>query len=601
VHAVAQGRKFGEVWLVGAGPGDPGLLTVRGRELLSTADVVVADRLATAVLLAEAPPTAEIIHVGKSPTARSWRQEEINAVLVDRALAGARVVRLKGGDPYVLGRGGEEAAACAEAGVPCAVVPGITSALAVPALAGIPVTHRDVAQEIAIVSGHLPPGHPASTVDWSGLAASKATIVILMGVARLMAIADALLAGGRAESTPVAMIERGATPAQRVLRTTLDALAVDAIAAGVRSPAVIVVGEVAARDDASATPDALPLASTPPLSGTPAQTGTFPATGPLPSNTLLSAGGSPRAVARPLAGIRILVARTRPRPGLLARELRTLGADAVETVVVRPVPAPDAGPQLVAALPGAAALLLADPDEVAAVVAALRRAGTDVRALAGLALVAARPDAAAALDALGLATITPDDLAATNPDVQSARTPDGQSARTPDGQSARTPDGQSARTPDGQSARTPDGQSARAPGGQAVVTSGGEAAAAVAPVLIVGAAEPPAGGPWTVRRVRLLTDETAEPDPRIAEEVRHGDFDVVALASSTAARGTAELYGPLPPDLLVAAMGRRSAEACESAGLRVDIVPAEPGVRPLADAVADFITATRAALDAPDS
>jgi uroporphyrinogen III methyltransferase/synthase len=577
VHAVAQGRKFGEVWLVGAGPGDPGLLTVRGRELLSTADVVVADRLATAVLLAEAPPTAEIIHVGKSPTARSWRQEEINAVLVDRALAGARVVRLKGGDPYVLGRGGEEAAACAEAGVPCAVVPGITSALAVPALAGIPVTHRDVAQEIAIVSGHLPPGHPASTVDWSGLAASKATIVILMGVARLMAIADALLAGGRAESTPVAMIERGATPAQRVLRTTLDALAVDAIAAGVRSPAVIVVGEVAARDDASATPDALPLASTPPLSGTPAQTGTFPATGPLPSNTLLSAGGSPRAVARPLAGIRILVARTRPRPGLLARELRTLGADAVETVVVRPVPAPDAGPQLVAALPGAAALLLADPDEVAAVVAALRRAGTDVRALAGLALVAARPDAAAALDALGLATITPDDLAATNPDVQSARTPDGQSARTPDGQSAR------------------------APGGQAVVTSGGEAAAAVAPVLIVGAAEPPAGGPWTVRRVRLLTDETAEPDPRIAEEVRHGDFDVVALASSTAARGTAELYGPLPPDLLVAAMGRRSAEACESAGLRVDIVPAEPGVRPLADAVADFITATRAALDAPDS
>ena len=569
MHAVAQGRKFGEVWLVGAGPGDPGLLTVRGRELLSTADVVVADRLATAVLLAEAPPTAEIIHVGKSPTARSWRQEEINAVLVDRALAGARVVRLKGGDPYVLGRGGEEAAACAEAGVPCAVVPGITSALAVPALAGIPVTHRDVAQEIAIVSGHLPPGHPASTVDWSGLAASKATIVILMGVARLMAIADALLAGGRAESTPVAMIERGATPAQRVLRTTLDALAVDAIAAGVRSPAVIVVGEVAARDDASATPDALPLASTPPLSGTPAQTGTFPATGPLPSNTLLSAGGSPRAVARPLAGIRILVARTRPRPGLLARELRTLGADAVETVVVRPVPAPDAGPQLVAALPGAAALLLADPDEVAAVVAALRRAGTDVRALAGLALVAARPDAAAALDALGLATITPDDLAATNPDVQSAR--------------------------------TPDGQSARAPGGQAVVTSGGEAAAAVAPVLIVGAAEPPAGGPWTVRRVRLLTDETAEPDPRIAEEVRHGDFDVVALASSTAARGTAELYGPLPPDLLVAAMGRRSAEACESAGLRVDIVPAEPGVRPLADAVADFITATRAALDAPDS
>ncbi|MCL9796714.1 uroporphyrinogen-III C-methyltransferase [Frankia sp. AgKG'84/4] len=282
---------------MGAGPGDPGLLTVRGRELLAAADVVVVDRLAGAMLLDHAPSSAEIIHVGKSPTTRSWSQEEINAVLVDRARAGARVVRLKGGDPYVFGRGGEEAEACAAAGVPCGVVPGVTSALAVPALAGVPVTHRDAAQEIVIVSGHLSPGHPGSTVDWAGLAASRATIVVLMGVARLMDIADALLAGGRAEATPVAVIERGATPAQRVLRTTLDALAVDAIAAGVRSPAVIVVGEVAARDDAAVD------------------------------------------LTRPLAGVRVLVARTRPRPGRLAIELRALGADAVETVVARPAPA----------------------------------------------------------------------------------------------------------------------------------------------------------------------------------------------------------------------------------------------------------------------
>jgi uroporphyrinogen III methyltransferase/synthase len=491
VHAVAYGRIAGEVWLVGAGPGDPGLLTVRGRELLETADVVVVDRLAAAVLLDAAPPDAEIIHVGKSPTARSWAQEEINAVLVDRARAGARVVRLKGGDPYVLGRGGEEAQACAEAGVACAVVPGITSALAVPALAGIPVTHRDLAQELAIVSGHLPPGHPDSTVDWAGLAASRATIVILMGVARLMDIADALLAGGRGEATPVAVIERGATPAQRVLRTTLDALAIDAIAAGVRSPAVIVVGEVAARNDA------------------------------------------PAAGAAPLAGVRVLVARTRPRPGLLARRLRQLGAEAVETVVARPAPLDDAGAALLAALPGAAGFIFADPDEVAAVAALLRQAGTDVRALAGLTLVAARPDVADALDAMGLAATTVDELAADAVD----------------------------------------------PGPE---------------VFIVGAADLPAGGPWTPRRVPLLTDVTADPDPRIADELRHGDFDIAAFASSTAARSTAELYGPLPPDLLVAAMGRRSAQACEAAGMRVDIVPAEPGVRPLATAVADFVIASRA-------
>ncbi|WP_391530626.1 uroporphyrinogen-III C-methyltransferase, partial [Candidatus Frankia nodulisporulans] len=248
-----DGHAAGEVWLVGAGPGDPGLLTVRGRDLLATADVIVVDRLALAVLDGAPPdgaPPAQIIHVGKSATAPSWSQERINALLVERARAGARVVRLKGGDPYVLGRGGEEAEACAAAGVRCTVVPGVTSALAVPALAGIPVTHRDVAQEIAIISGHLAPGHPDSTVDWPGLAASRATLVILMGVARLIAITEALLDGGRPEATPVAVIERGGTAAQRVLRTTLDGLAVDAIAAGVRSPAVIVIGEVAARNDA---------------------------------------------------------------------------------------------------------------------------------------------------------------------------------------------------------------------------------------------------------------------------------------------------------------------------------------------------------------
>ena len=237
----------GHVWLVGAGPGDPGLVTVRGRELLSEADVVVTDRLAAGVLGEWARPDAEIVHVGKSPGSRSRTQDEVNELLVERALAGRSVVRLKGGDPFLLGRGGEEAEACAAAGVGCTVVPGVPSAIAVPAYAGIPVTHRDLAQDVVIVSGHLPPGHPDSTVDWLALGASAATVVILMGVARLLGVAEALLAGGRPGNTPAAVIERGSTPAQRVLRTTLDALAVDAIAAGVRSPAVVVVGEVAAR------------------------------------------------------------------------------------------------------------------------------------------------------------------------------------------------------------------------------------------------------------------------------------------------------------------------------------------------------------------
>lgn len=532
----------GGVWLVGAGPGDPGLLTVRGRDLLAAADVVVTDRLAAASILEAVRPGAEVIGVGKSPTTRSRTQEEINEILVDRAGAGARVVRLKGGDPFVLGRGGEEAEACAAAGIPCVVVPGVTSALAAPAYAGIPVTHRGVAQDVAIVSGHLPPGHPESTVDWAALAASRSTIVILMGVARLMAIADALLAGGRPGATPVAVVERGATPAQRVLRTTLDALAIDAIAMGIRSPAVIVVGEVAAREDAPVPPIGVdvdldhhldhhqdhaldPEAGGSAGAGIPGAARAAGAAGSVASAGLVASAGSAGWGSRPLTGIRILVPRTRSRPGLLAGRLRRLGAEAVETIVSRPAAAGD-GTGLVAALPGADRLLLADADEVAAIVTLLRRAGADVRALAGLALGAAGDEAAAALEALGLA-VDRDDPPAAGPGV-----------------------------------------------------------------VIVGAAAPPSEA-REVRRVNLLADLVAPPDPRIAEELRHGDFDIAAFASSTAARSTAELYRTLPPDLLVAAMGRRTVLACEEAGMRVDIVPTEPGVHPLASAIAEFVRSSR--------
>jgi uroporphyrin-III C-methyltransferase/precorrin-2 dehydrogenase/sirohydrochlorin ferrochelatase len=234
----------GSVVLVGGGPGDPGLVTVRGRQAVAGADVVVADHLAPQALLASLPPEVEVIDASKLPRGRSMAQEQINALLIDRARQGKRVVRLKGGDPFVFGRGYEELEACAAAGVPVEVVPGITSAIAVPGLAGIPVTHRGMTHEFVVVSGHVPPGHPASLVDWAALGRLRGTVVVLMGVDTAPAIAAALVAHGRAAETPVAVISDGATPAQRVFRTTLTGLAQTIADEDVRPPAVWVVGDV---------------------------------------------------------------------------------------------------------------------------------------------------------------------------------------------------------------------------------------------------------------------------------------------------------------------------------------------------------------------
>jgi uroporphyrin-III C-methyltransferase/precorrin-2 dehydrogenase/sirohydrochlorin ferrochelatase len=234
----------GSVALVGAGPGEPELITVRGRRLLAEADVVVADRLAIGLLLDELRPEAELIDASKIPYGPAAAQAEINRILVERARAGAAVVRLKGGDPYVFGRGGEEALACVAAGVPVTVVPGVSSAVAVPAAAGIPVTHRGVAHEFVVVSGHLPPGDPGSLVSWPELARLSGTLVILMGIRHLAAIVAALLAHGRPAATPAAVIAEGTTAGQHGVRTTLAEL--PAAARDIRPPAVIVVGEVVA-------------------------------------------------------------------------------------------------------------------------------------------------------------------------------------------------------------------------------------------------------------------------------------------------------------------------------------------------------------------
>jgi uroporphyrin-III C-methyltransferase/precorrin-2 dehydrogenase/sirohydrochlorin ferrochelatase len=236
----------GGVALVGGGPGDPELITVRGRRLLAHADVVVADRLAPQELLAELPPQVEVIDAAKIPYGRAMAQDAINEVLIERAKQGKFVVRLKGGDPFVFARGYEEVIACADAGIPVTVVPGVTSAIAVPALAGVPVTHRHVTHEFVVVSGHVAPGHPESLVNWDALAAMSGTIVLLMAVERIELFAQALLEGGRPADTPVLVVQHGSTSAQRTLRATLSDAAERIREDGIRPPAIIVIGPVAA-------------------------------------------------------------------------------------------------------------------------------------------------------------------------------------------------------------------------------------------------------------------------------------------------------------------------------------------------------------------
>ncbi len=280
------------VYLVGAGPGDPRLITVRGRELLERADVVIYDRLAAPELVALAPASALRIDAGKRPDHHVLRQEATNELLVEHGRTGATVVRLKGGDPFVFGRGSEEAQALREAGVAYEVVPGITSAIAVPAYAGIPVTHRGLATHFTVVTGHEDPEKGTRDVDWAALAAAGGTLVLLMGVRGLPAISRALVAGGRAADTPAAVIASGTTARQHVVSGTLGTIA--ALAADVANPAITVVGEVAALRDAIAW-----------------------------------------AETRPLHGVTVAVTRARPQASKLSAHLRDLGATVLETSAIR--------------------------------------------------------------------------------------------------------------------------------------------------------------------------------------------------------------------------------------------------------------------------
>lgn len=236
----------GSVTLVGGGPGDPDLLTIAGLRALQAAEIILTDHLAPDV--SGLVNDTEIVNVGKTPHGPATPQERINELLIDHARAGRAVVRLKGGDSFVFGRGGEEYLACSAAGIPVRIIPGVTSAVAAPALAGIPVTHRGLSQGFTVVSGHVAPGDPRSDLDWAALARTRTTLVLLMGVTHLAAITEALVQGGLPAETPAAIVTKAASPDMAVVRGTLATIAGLADVEGVRPPSITVVGDVAALD-----------------------------------------------------------------------------------------------------------------------------------------------------------------------------------------------------------------------------------------------------------------------------------------------------------------------------------------------------------------
>ncbi len=351
---------IGTVYLVGAGPGDPGLLTVRGRQLLESCDVVVFDRLANPALLRLARPEAELIDVGKAPNRVASTQEETNRLLVDLALAGRSVCRLKGGDPFVFGRGGEEALECRVAGVPFEVVPGVTSAIAAAAYAGIPVTHRAVATSFAVITGHEDPTKPGEQVDWAGIAGGAETLVFLMGIGHLPEISARLIEHGRDPATPAAAVRWGTRPEQRTVTGTLATLPAAVAAAGLKPPAAVIVGEVVRLRE---------------------RLDWFEC--------------------RPLHGRCVVVTRSRTQASELVGRLESLGAEVIvlPVIAIEPVDATARMRELVAAGMPFEWLVFTSTNAVERFVADLDAAGGDARLLAGCRLGAVGEATAAALRA----------------------------------------------------------------------------------------------------------------------------------------------------------------------------------------------------------
>ncbi len=352
------------VYLVGAGPGDPGLLTARALELIATAEVIVYDRLIPRAALEGARPEAELVYAGKEGGGPSTSQAEIEQLLVEHGLSGRVVVRLKGGDPFVFGRGGEEAEALIAAGVGFEVVPGVTAGVAAPAYAGIPVTHRDLASAVAFVTGHEDPAKSGTALDWAALAAFPGTLVIYMAVRQLASICERLIAGGRPADEPAAVIERGTLPGQRVVSGTLQTIASAAAGEGIRAPAIALFG---------------------PVAGVRERLRWFEH--------------------RPLAGVSVAVTRARAQASGLAARLQSLGAEVVEAPAIRIVAVSGPAP----AIERYDLVCLTSPNGVRLLFVRLAAAGHDARALAGARVAAIGPGTAAALREHGvIADIVPE-------------------------------------------------------------------------------------------------------------------------------------------------------------------------------------------------
>jgi uroporphyrinogen III methyltransferase / synthase len=364
------------IYLVGSGPGDPGLFTVKGAECMRRADVVVYDRLAPETLLAHARPEAELVYVGKKPGEPSMSQEEINALLVKLGRAEKTVVRLKGGDPYVFGRGGEEALALVEADLPFEVVPGVTSGIAAPAYAGIPVTHRGVSTSVAFITGHEDPTKGESDVDWGRLANGAETLVLYMGVGRLAEISAELVAGGRSPETPVACIRWGTTPEQEMATGTLADIAERIEEANLKPPAITVVGDVVSLRDE----------------------------------------GLDWFERKPLFGRRVVVTRARAQAGELSRKLEALGAEVYEFPTIKIVPPEDFGPldTAIRDLDSFGWIVFTSVNGVEAFVERLKHHSLDLRAVPRRAKVAAiGPATAQKVEEVGLKVdITPEEYKA---------------------------------------------------------------------------------------------------------------------------------------------------------------------------------------------
>lgn len=353
------------IFLVGSGPGDPGLFTVKGVRCMEKADAVVYDRLAPESLLSHARPDAELIYVGKKPGNPTMSQEDINALLVRLGSEGKTVVRLKGGDPYIFGRGGEEALALIEADLPFEVVPGITSGVAAPAYAGIPVTHRNVSTSVAFVTGHEDPTKGRSDVDWMRVANGADTLVLYMGIGRLAEISGALISAGRGPDTPVACVRWGTKPEQRTITGTLADIAEKVAEANLKPPAITVVGDVVS----------------------------------------LRGSGLDWYEKRPLFGRRVVVTRARAQAGELSAELEALGAEVYEFPTIEIVPPRDFGPldAAIRDLDSFGWLVFTSVNGVDAFVERLRRHGLDLRAVPRRAKVAAiGPATAERLEEIGL-------------------------------------------------------------------------------------------------------------------------------------------------------------------------------------------------------